>query len=46
VKREEYCVKEDKSLWGKELKMVKIFLFFFGFWLWIPARLAEFVLRM
>jgi hypothetical protein len=31
VKREEYCVKEDKSLWGKELKMVKIFLEFSDF---------------
>jgi len=31
VKREEYCVKEDKSLLGKELKMVKIFLFFSDF---------------
>ena len=31
MKREEYCVKEDKSLWGKELKMVKNFLFFSDF---------------
>jgi hypothetical protein len=26
---------------GKELENIEIFLFFFGFWLWIPARLAE-----
>ena len=31
VKREEYCVKEDKSLWGKELENVEIFLFFSDF---------------
>jgi hypothetical protein len=31
VKREEYCVKEDKSLWGKELENVEIFLEFSEF---------------
>jgi hypothetical protein len=46
VKREEYCVKEDKSLWDKELKMVKIFLFFSDFgWeylrVWLNSYLVE-----
>jgi len=31
VKREEYCVKEDKSLWDKELENVEIFLEFSDF---------------
>jgi len=31
VKREEYCVKEDKSLLDKELRKVKIILFFWDF---------------